>query len=217
MSSVSLQSSIIYTPYPLRVVWGAGVDPSWYELRGVVRGGLAIWHTGHRPGGPLTQCGPVWSAMLFFFFSSSSLNSLRLGRPIGYRVLAVCCQYRHILLVYCLSLSINLGLTGSESPDSDVNHNTNQGGAGPHGIGGGSRGTGCCWDRNLKWIIRVKNARVALRSIGKKSWSLWRWRLLNVPNWRTYLVPGSPAQQQQVRRETSEEDSTMMSEWRQTW
>ncbi|CAB1440978.1 unnamed protein product [Pleuronectes platessa] len=28
---------------------------------------------------------------------------------------------------------------------------------------------------------------------------------------------GSPAHQQQVRRETSEEDSTMMSEWRQTW
>ena len=28
----------------------------------------------------------------------------------------------------CLSLSINHGLTGSESPDSAVNHNTNQGG-----------------------------------------------------------------------------------------
>lgn len=30
----------------------------------------------------------------------------------------------------CLSLSINHGLTGSESPDSAVNHNTNQGGRG---------------------------------------------------------------------------------------
>ena len=103
---------------------------------------LAIWHTGHRPGGPLTQCGPVRSAMFFFFFFFS-LNSLQLGRPIGYRGLAVCCQHRHILLVYCLSLSINHGLTGSESPDSAVNHNTNQGGAGPHGMGG-SLGTGCC-------------------------------------------------------------------------
>ena len=28
----------------------------------------------------------------------------------------------------CLSLSINHGLTGLESPDSAVNHNTNQGG-----------------------------------------------------------------------------------------
>ena len=33
------------------------------------RGGLAIWHTGHRPGGPLTQCGPVRSAMFSFFLS----------------------------------------------------------------------------------------------------------------------------------------------------
>ena len=39
----------------------------------------------------------------------------------------------------CLSLSINHGLTGSESPDSAVNHNRNQGGlmawAGVVGVG----------------------------------------------------------------------------------
>ena len=70
-------------------VWGLG--------RPTCRGGLAIWHSGHRPGGPLTQCGPVRSAMFSFFLS---LNSLQLGRPMGYRELAVCCQHRRILLVY---------------------------------------------------------------------------------------------------------------------
>jgi hypothetical protein len=35
----------------------------------MTRGGLAIWHTGHRPGGPLTQCGPVRSAMFCLLLS----------------------------------------------------------------------------------------------------------------------------------------------------
>ena len=61
------------------------------------RGGLAIWHSGQRPGGPLTQwAGPVHYVLFF----SLSLNSLQLGRPMGYRGLAVCCQHLHILLVY---------------------------------------------------------------------------------------------------------------------
>uniref|UniRef100_A0A8C4ZWY5 SCAN box domain-containing protein n=1 Tax=Gadus morhua TaxID=8049 RepID=A0A8C4ZWY5_GADMO len=44
---------------------------------------------------------PMWAGPVrYVSFFSLSLNSLQLGRPIGYRGLAVCCQHRHILLVY---------------------------------------------------------------------------------------------------------------------
>ncbi|CAB1459589.1 unnamed protein product [Pleuronectes platessa] len=46
--------------------------------------------------------------------------------------------------------------------------------------------------------IRVKSARVALRSIGKKPKSL-EVEAATCAKLTTYLVPGSPAQQQQVR------------------
>ncbi|CAB1444045.1 unnamed protein product [Pleuronectes platessa] len=56
-----------------------------------------------------------------------------------------------------------------------------------------------------------------LRASEKKLKS-WRWRLPKCAKLTDlFWCRVSPAQQQQVRRETSEEDSTMMSGVRQTW
>ena len=90
----------------------------------------------------------------------------------------------------CLSLSIHHWLTGSESPDSAVNHNRNQGGldlmawAGVVGVG-----------TELKMDKRKK------RPGGTEK---LRWKLLNVQILQTYLVPGSTTQQVLLRQETSE-------------
>ena len=69
--------------------------------------------------------GPVRYAVVFF--------SLSKFPPIGpanwlQRASSVLPASTHIIGHVCSSLSINHGLTGSESPDSGVNHNTNQGG-----------------------------------------------------------------------------------------
>ncbi|CAB1426633.1 unnamed protein product [Pleuronectes platessa] len=86
----------------------------------------------------------------------------------------------------------------------------NQGGAGPHSIWGGKSRDGLLLRQKLKMVIRVKNARVALRSIGKKAGSLWRWRLLNVQTADLFGGVHQAQQQQGAPGDELEEDSTMI-------
>ncbi|CAB1457413.1 unnamed protein product [Pleuronectes platessa] len=106
----------------------------------------------------------------------------------------------------------------SESPDSAVNHNTNQGGAGPHGIGRGDESrVGLLLRQKLKMDNKsIKRPGGAEKHREKKLKSL-EVEAAKCAKLTDLFGASSPAQQQQVRRETSEEDSTMMSEWRQTW
>lgn len=115
----------------------------------------------------------------FLCFSFLFLNSLQLGWPATYRWLqrasTAACGHRPStqILVYCLSLSINHGLTGSENPDSAVNHCTTQDGAGTHRpLANLARHA----NRRRKWTER-QNAWVALAT------TIWWWRLLSVPKW----------------------------------
>ena len=71
----------------------------------------------------MTKCGPV-RYVLFFSLSKFPPIVPANGQQ---RASSVWPASTHIIGL-CLSLSINPGLTGSESPDSAVNHNTNQGG-----------------------------------------------------------------------------------------
>ncbi|CAB1429997.1 unnamed protein product, partial [Pleuronectes platessa] len=109
-----------------------------------------------------------------------------------------------------LKISSGHGLTGS---DSAVNHNTNQGGAGPHSIWGGRKSRdGLLLRQKLKMDNKSKK-----RPGGAEKHREKKPKSLEVEAAKcAKLTDLFGAGQQQVRRETSEEDSTMMSEWRQT-